>query len=85
MYHTSDKNLEFVRSSGEESFKKALEATTVQFTTRGGRISHVISSLKDPVYVTNIKKGILSALQLQFVEEPRPTLVEEVSSFFLRI
>ena len=70
----------FKPSPNEESFKSALEENILFFTENNGRFEVVSPHKSEPVYVTNIKRGMLSALQLQFTEEKR-TLIPEVRNF----
>lgn len=70
----------FQPSSNQESFKKALEEHDLFFTEDNGRVMVVSSHVSEPVYVTNIKRGVLSALQLQFTEEQR-SVISEVKDF----
>ena len=70
----------FKPSPNEESFKSALEENILFFTENNGRFEVVSPHMSEPVYVTNIKRGMLSALQLQFTEEKR-TLIPEVRNF----
>ena len=81
MYDASGTKLSYVRSPGEQGLKKALEAERILFEMRKGRISAVFPPTNEPVYVTNIKRGMLSALQLEFIEGPHPSLIEEVCIF----
>lgn len=67
---------EFTPSPKQESFKKALEANHLVFTERRGRFVMVLPVKTEPVYITNIKRGILSALQLQFSEKPQEMIHE---------
>lgn len=67
----------FRPSPNEASFKEALEAELLFFTENNGRFVVVSPAKSEPVYVTNIKRGMLSALQLQFTEEQR-TVISEV-------
>lgn len=69
----------FNRSPNEESFKAAIEADHLFFTENNGAFVRVSPVKTEPVYVTNIKRGILSALQLQFTEEPLIVLPEVCS------
>lgn len=66
----------FQPSPNEESFKNALEADHLIFTERRGRFVVVSPVKTEPAYITNIKRGILSALQLQFTNEPLKILPE---------
>lgn len=67
---------EFTPSPKQESFKRALEANHLVFTERRGRFVMVLPVKTEPVYITNIKRGILSALQLQFSEKPQEMIHE---------
>jgi len=69
-------NEEFRPSPNEESFKAAIEADHLFFTENNGGFVKISPVKTEPVYVTNIKRGILSALQLQFTEEPLIVLSE---------
>ena len=70
---------EFQPSPNQESFRKAVEENHLFFTENNGRFVVVSPHKSEPVYVTNIKRGILSALQLQFTEEQR-TVIHEVEN-----
>lgn len=68
----------FKASPSQESFKKALEENNLIFTEIKGRFEAIYLPLREPAYVANIRRGILSALQLQFTEEEH-TFVTEVN------
>ena len=67
---------DFKSSPNQESFKRALEANHLVFSERKGRFVMVLPVKTEPVYITNIKRGILSALQLQFSEKPQEMIHE---------
>lgn len=70
----------FKASPNQESFKKALEENNLIFTEIKGRFEAIYLPLREPAYVANIRRGILSALQLQFTEEEH-TFVTEVMNY----
>ena len=65
-------------SQGSTAFAEELEAQDLVFRTDRGRITEILSHPDEPPHVLNIKRGILSALQVQFVDEH--ATLEEVSS-----
>ena len=73
---------DFKSSPNQESFKRALEANHLVFSERRGRFVMVLPVKTEPVYITNIKRGILSALQLQFSEKPQE-MIHEVRFSYL--
>ena len=75
-----DDEKKFKPSPNQESFKRALEENILFFTENNGRFEVVSPQKLEPVYVTNIKRGMLSALQLQFTEENQ-TVIPEVRNF----
>lgn len=77
--HEATPNRKFKPSPNEESFKAAMEADHLFFTENNGAFVRVSPVKTEPLYVTNIKRGILSALQLQFTEEPSIVLPEVCS------
>lgn len=72
----NDEETQFRPSPNEEGFRNAIEADNLFFTENDGRFVTVSPVKTEPVYVTNIKRGILSALQLQFPEKPQIVLNE---------
>ncbi|XP_068740726.1 uncharacterized protein [Montipora capricornis] len=66
----------FKASPNQESFKKALEDNSLFFTENNGRFEAIHTPWEEPLYVTNVKRGILSALQLQFTEKEHTVLPE---------
>ena len=64
-----DDENELQPSPNEAIFKNDVEAEDLSFTVINGRIASVSPHASEPVYATNIKRGILSALQLQLTEE----------------
>ena len=76
----NDEKTPFRPSPNQESFRSAIEADNLFFTENNGRFVMVSPVKTEPVYVTNIKRGILSALQLQFPDKPQIVL-NEVCSF----
>lgn len=67
-------------SQGTTAFAEELQAQDLVFRTNGGLITDVLAHPEDPSHVLNIKRGILSALQVQFVDE-HATLEEVRSSY----
>jgi len=67
-------------SQGTTAFAEELQAQDLVFRTNGGLITDILAHPEDPSHVLNIKRGILSALQVQFVDEPA-TLDEVRSSY----
>ena len=70
----------FKASRNQESFKKALEDNNLFFTENKGRFEAIHTLWEEPLYVTNVKRGILSALQLQFTEKEH-TVLPEVTNY----
>lgn len=79
---TPDEEAQFRPSPNEEGFRTAIEADNLFFTESNGRFVTVSPVKTEPLYVTNIKRGILSALQLQFSEKPQIVLSEVCRSNF---
>lgn len=73
--------LEFQLSQGSTAFAEELEAQDLVFRMDGGRITDILAHPEEPSHVLNIKRGILSALQVQFVDEH--ATLEEVRCLFL--
>ena len=73
--------LEFQLSQGSPAFAVELEAQDLVFRMDGGRITNILAHPEEPSHVLNIKRGILSALQVQFVDEH--ATLEEVTFLFL--
>ena len=67
-------------SRGSTAFAEELEAQDLVFRTDRGRITEILAHPEEPPHVLNIKRGILSALQVQFVNEH--AVLEEVRDFF---
>lgn len=63
-------------SRGSTAFAEELEAQDLVFRTDRGRITEILAHPEEPPHVLNIKRGILSALQVQFVNEH--AVLEEV-------
>ena len=68
-------------SRGSTAFAEELEAQDLVFRTDRGRITEILAHPEEPPHVLNIKRGILSALQVQFVNE-RAVLEEVRDCFF---
>ncbi|KAL9951489.1 hypothetical protein ACROYT_G044158 [Oculina patagonica] len=68
--------LEFQLSQGSTAFAEELEAQDLVFRTNVGRITDILAHPEEPSHVLNIKRGILSALQVQFVDD-HATLEED--------
>ncbi|KAJ7356147.1 hypothetical protein OS493_026530 [Desmophyllum pertusum] len=69
-------SLEYHISQGSTAFAGELQAQDLVFSTDGGRITGILAHPEDPTHVLNVKRGILSALQVQFVDE-HATLEED--------
>lgn len=72
--------LKYHVSRGSTAFAEELEAQDLVFRTDRGRITEILAHPEEPPHVLNIKRGILSALQVQFVNEH--AVLEEVRDFF---
>ena len=68
-------------SRGSTAFAEELEAQDLVFRTDRGRITEILAHPEESPHVLNIKRGILSALQVQFVNEH--AVLEEVRDWFL--
>ena len=75
-------SLEYHISQGSTAFAGELQAQDLVFSTDGGRITGILAHPEDPTHVLNVKRGILSALQVQFVDEH--ATLEEVRSSFIK-
>lgn len=73
-------SLEFQLSQGSTAFAEELEAQDLVFRMDGGLITDILAHPEEPSHVLNIKRGILSALQVQFVDEH--ATLEEVRLLF---
>ena len=80
---TPGNETKFQPSPNQESFKKDVEANSLLFTENNGRFAVVGPHISEPLYVTNIKRGILSALQLQSVEEQQKVFTEVLNHFLV--
>ena len=69
--------LEYTLSQGSPAFAEELQAHDLVFRTNEGRVTEVLSHPQEPSHVLNVKRGILSAMQVQFVEYH--ATLEEVS------
>ena len=78
---TPGNETKFQPSPNQESFKKDVEANSLLFTENNRRFEVVGPHISEPLYVTNIKRGILSALQLQSVEEQQKVFTEVLNHF----
>jgi len=67
-------------SQGTTAFAEELQAQDLVFKTKGGLITDILAHPEDPSHVLNIKRGILSALQVQFVDQH--ATLEEVRSLY---
>lgn len=65
-------------SQGTTAFAEELQAQDLVFRTNGGLIADILAHPEELSHVLNIKRGILSALQVQFVDEH--ATLEEVRS-----
>ena len=54
---------EIVESVDDNAFIEALQQNSINFGFDNGRVRDVCSTSEDPLWVTNLKKGILSAFQ----------------------
>ncbi|XP_031551894.1 apolipophorins-like [Actinia tenebrosa] len=72
----SSPDAQFTISKGKKEFVRDLEGNPLTFTSVNGQILDIKTSKAEPVYVTNIKRGMLSALQLEFKEEGESTVKE---------
>ena len=54
---------EATESTDTKAFSRALQRNSLQFGFDNGRIRDVCTSSEDPLWVTNLKKGVLSAFQ----------------------
>jgi hypothetical protein len=54
---------------GTQAFARELQAHELVFRSRNGAIVEVLSSYEETPQSLNIKKGILSALQVQFTKD----------------
>ena len=59
-------------------FQSALEKNALKFGFQDGVISNICPSLNEPVWVLNVKRGILSALQNSMNEDSSYTYLYEV-------
>ena len=75
---TSSEDMFYFPSPGSSRFEKALVAEPLVFRAVDGRIVSVRPSVREPRYITNIKRGILSALQVQLTHLTET--VQEVTS-----
>lgn len=73
--------MEYHISQGSTAFAEELQAQDLVFRMDGGRITEILAHPEEPSHVLNIKRGILSALQVQFVDEH--AILEEVRSLLL--
>ncbi|CAH1244186.1 APOB [Branchiostoma lanceolatum] len=70
--------LKFRRTRNSEEFSRLMAKYPVYFQMNNGKVETVVSYENEPLAIVNIKKGILSALQLQTVEpEPVKKTLEE--------
>lgn len=67
--------LKYQLSQGTTAFAGELAAQDLVFRTDRGLITEILADPKEPLHILNIKRGILSALQVQFVDR-NVTLVE---------
>lgn len=68
--------MRYAISQGSPAFAEELEAQDLVFRTDRGRITEILAHPEEPSHVLNIKRGILSALQVQFVD--KRAILEEV-------
>ncbi|PFX28884.1 Apolipophorin [Stylophora pistillata] len=68
--------LDYQISQGSTAFAEELQAQDLVFRMDAGRITEILAHPEEPSHVLNIKRGILSALQVQFVED-HATLEED--------
>eukprot|EP00794_Sanderia_malayensis_P008123 gene8123-8993_t len=54
----------FTRAAESAKFARELEARTILFQTSGGKINKLFPRAGEPLHVLNIKRGILSTMQL---------------------
>lgn len=66
-------------------FQLELEKNALQFEFQDGTINKIYSSQNEPVWVLNIKRGILSALQNSMNEDSSYTHLYEVLLIFLHM
>ncbi|XP_019623589.1 PREDICTED: uncharacterized protein LOC109469506 isoform X1 [Branchiostoma belcheri] len=70
--------LKFRRTRNSEKFSRLMAKYPVYFQMNNGKVETVVSYENEPLAIVNIKKGILSSLQLQNVEpEPMEQTLEE--------
>ncbi|XP_068726618.1 uncharacterized protein [Montipora capricornis] len=68
--------LRYRLSQGTTAFAEELEARELVFRTDRGLITELLADPREPLNALNVKRGILSALQVQFVDR-NVTLVED--------
>jgi hypothetical protein len=66
-------------------FKQAMEANPLRFSFVDGHIQSICADQNDPVWVVNIKRGILSAFQntMDSLEEDQRVFEVSLHIFFL--
>ncbi|XP_035698244.1 apolipoprotein B-100-like [Branchiostoma floridae] len=70
--------LKFRRTRNSEDFSRLMAKYPLYFQMNDGKVEQLVSYENEPLSIVNIKKGILSALQLQSVEpEPKEQTLEE--------
>lgn len=70
--------LDYQISQGSTAFAEELQAQDLVFRMDAGRITKILAHPEEPSNVLNIKRGILSAFQVQFVDDH--ATLEEVRS-----
>ena len=70
--------LDYQISQGSTAFAEELQAQDLVFRMDAGRITKILAHPEEPSHVLNIKRGILSAFQVQFVDDH--ATLEEVRS-----
>lgn len=70
--------LDYQISQGSTAFAEELQAQDLVFRMDAGRITNILAHPEEPSHVLNIKRGILSAFQVQFVDDH--ATLEEVRS-----
>jgi len=68
--------LKYQLSRDTSAFARELQAHELLFTSRNGAVEHVSPDMGESSKILNIKKGILSALQVQFVKTKQTKLSE---------
>ncbi|XP_032355767.1 apolipoprotein B-100 [Etheostoma spectabile] len=66
------------QAPGSEAFKAAMERNLLRFTVEGGTSVQLFPETDEPVNILNIKRGIVSALNVPVMEDEQSSLMSTV-------